>query len=326
MNLIQINIFVSNMKKLFPIILILILTSGLKHSVFGQNPLNTDGTAFTVPIKTLELSLFRPAKFGLTEKDELSAHPLAFFVMPHIFYKRQWLRFELFNQRFLVSSRHGIYYPKFALNLNQRLPFGFTHFQPEDTNVPGALAFQSEVLVSHYLHEPDHCSAGDYLITARLGFKYALKFSQIDEPLINQSILYRETAVLIPGFIWYVGADLDGHLNYTYNYFADLDYYAYGFVNNYSLESKLGISGYYGKHFSGFAGLKLAFSTMPGHNRFLVMPIAGFSYFIDMRKRKKNGTDLFGRKKPFKHDNSLERDDKYYEDSEKRKNLADTIQ
>ncbi len=314
------------MKKLLPVILILFFTNVSQHSVFGQNPLNTDGTAFTAPIKTLELSLFRPAKYGLTKRDELSAHPLAFFVLPHVFYKRQWIKFELFKQRFLFSSRHGIYYPKFALNLNQRLPFEFTHFQPEDANVPGAAAFQSEVLLSHYLHEPDHCTAGDYLLTLRLGFKYALKFSNIDQPLIFQSVLYRETTVLLPGFNWYIGADLDGHLNYTYNYFVDLDYYAYGFVNNYSVESKFGISGYAGKHLSGFAGLKLAFSTMPDRNRFLIMPVAGFSYFIDLRKRKKSGTDLFGRKKPFKHDNSLERDDKYYEDLEKRENLTDTIQ
>jgi len=314
------------MKKLLSFILIIIFANISVSSVFGQNPLNTEGTAFTVPIKTLELSLFRPAKFGLTKKDELSVHPLAFFVMPHIFYKRQWLKFELFTQRFLFSSRHGIYYPKFALNLNQRLPFESVHFEPEDTDVPVTLAFQSEVLVSHYFHEPNHCSAGDYLMTLRLGFKYALKFNSPDQPLIYQSVLYRETAVLLPGFIWYAGADLDGHINYTYNYFVDLDYYAYGFVNNYSIESKLGISGYAGKHLSGFAGIKLAFSTMPDRNRFLIMPIAGFSYFINFRRRKKSGTDLFGRKKPFRHDNSMERDDKYYENLEKRKNLNDTIQ
>ena len=314
------------MKKTFFIVCIFLFFLSAGNS-FAQNPLRTDGTAFTIPIKTLELSLFRPAKYGLTKKDELSIHPIGFFILPHAFYKRQWLKFELFNQRFLFSSRHGLYFPKFALNFNQRrLPFGFTKYQPDNATVPGVLAFQSEVLLSHYLHEPDHCSAGDYLLTLRLGFKYGLKFSSFDQPLIFQSILYRETAVLLPGFIWYAGGNINGHINYTYNYFADLNYYAYGFVNNYSVESKIGIYGYSGKHLSGFAGLKFGFSTMPDRNRFLIMPIAGFSYFIDFRKRRKSGTDLFGRKKPFKHDNSLERDDKYYEDLEKRENLKDTIQ
>ena len=309
--------------------LIFFLISFLFHFKKGesQNPLRTDGTAFTVPVKMLELSLFRPAKYGLTKKDELTAHPVGMFILPHAFYKRKWIRFDLFGKHFQFSSRHGLYFPKFALNFNQkRLPFGFTKYQPEDATVPGVLALQNEVLLSHYLHEPDHCSAGDYLITGRLGFKYALKFSPLEHPVIYQSILYRETAVLLPGFIWYAGGQLDGHINYTYNYFADLDYYAYGFINNYSIEGKAGIYGYYGKHLSGFAGIKLGFSTMPDRNRFLIMPIAGFSYFIDMRKRKKSGTDLFGRKKPFKHNNSLERDDKYYEDLEKRENLQDTIQ
>ena len=315
------------MKKALPVILIFLFVSIFGKHILGQNPLRTDGTAFTVPVKVIELSLFRAAKYGLTENDELSTHPIGMFILPHAFYKRRWIRFDLFNKHFQFSSRHGLYFPKFALNFNQRrLPFAFTKYQPENAAVPGVLAFQNEILVSHYLHEPDHCSAGDFLITGRLGFKYALKFSPLDQPLIYQSILYRETAVLIPGFVWYTGAQLDGHINNTYNYFADLNYYAYGFVNNYSVESKAGIYGYSGKHLSGFVGLKLAFSTMPDRNRFLIMPIAGLSYFIDLRKRKKHGTDLFGNKKPFKHDNSLERDDKYYEDLEKRENLQDTIQ
>ncbi len=314
------------MKKRIFILSFFLICSFLTKS-YAQNRLRTDGTAFTVPIKTLELSLFRPAKYGLTKKDELDAHPVGLFFMPHLFYKRKWVRFDLFAKHFMFSSRHGLYFPKFALNFNQqRLPFGFTKYQPENAKIPGVLAIQNEVLLSHFLQEPDHCSMGDYLLTAKLGFKYGFKFSDIDQPLIYQSVLYRETAVLIPGFVWYSDVQLDGHINFVFNYFADLKWYAYGFINNWSIESKAGIYGYSGKHLSGFAGLKFAYSTIPGGNRFLLMPIAGFSYFIDLRKRKKSGTDLFGKKKPFKHDKSLERDDKYYEDMEKRKNLKDTIQ
>ncbi len=314
------------MKKTLFLILLFYLTVKPENVSFGQNPLRTDGTAFTIPIKKLELSLFRPAKFGISKKDEVSMHPAGVFVLPHIFYKRRWVKFDLFGRHFQFSSKHGLYYPKPALNLNQRLPFSFTKYEPESATVPGRLAFQSEILVSHFLHEPDHCSPGDYLITGRLGFKYSLNLSDSEHPLIYQSILYRETAVLIPGFIWYSGVQLDGHINFTFNYFADLKWYAYGFVNDYSIESKFGIYGYSGRHLSGFAGLKFAYSSIPDKNRFLVMPIAGFSYFIDFRKRRKSGTDLFGRKKPFKHDNSLDRDDKYYEELEKRESLKDSIQ
>lgn len=312
------------MKKTLTILIILICV-GSFNELEGQNPLWTDGTAFTIPKNKLEISLFRPTKFGFTKKDEFSAHPVAFFVMPHFFYKRRWVKFTLFERNFMFSSRHGIYYPKLAFKINNRLPFNSTHTIPEEARIPGALAFQSEAILSHFFKEPSHCSSGDYLVTGRLGFKYALKFSSDDHPLIYQSVLYRESAVLVPGFIWYIGGNLDGHLNHMLNYFADIDFYSYGFINDWAIESKLGVMGYIGEHLSGFAGLKFGFSTMPVRNRFLIMPIAGISYTLSVQKRKNHGLNLF-KKTPFKHDNSLDRDDEYYENLEKRENLKDTIQ
>lgn len=312
------------MKKTLSILLIIICSLSVTD-IKGQNPLWTDGTAFTIPKNKLEINLFRPTKFGLTKKDELSAHPVGLFILPHFFYKRRWIKFTLFERNFMFSSRHGIYYPNLALKLNNRLPFNSTHTVPEEARIPHALAFQSEAILSHFFKEPSHCSSGDYLVTGRLGFKYALKFNSYDHPFIHQSVLYRESAVLQPGFIWFVGADLNGHLNHFLNYFADLDFYSYGFINDWSIESKLGVMGYSGEHLSGFAGLKLGYSTIPDRNRFLVMPIAGVSYTISVMKRKNHGLNLF-KKLPFKHDNSLERDDEYYENLEKREKLKDTIQ
>jgi hypothetical protein len=289
----------------------------------SQNPLWTDGTAFTVAKKKLELSIFRPAKYGITKKDQISVHPLGFFVLPHGFYKRRWIKFKLFNQRFMFSSRHGLYYPYFALKINNWLPIGYTETNPANAEVPHTLALQNEVLLSHYLNEPSHCTRGDKLITAHIGFKYAFKLSNYEQALIYKSILYRETVVLTPGLVWYVGADIDGHLNQMFNYFADLDYYAHAFVNSWAIERKLGIMGYRGKKVSGFAGIKMGFSHLPDKNHFLIMPILGASYHIDMRLKKKWGNKLF--KNGFKHDNSLEHDDKYYEMLEKRESLKDSI-
>ncbi|NPA44362.1 MAG: hypothetical protein GXO49_02405 [Chlorobi bacterium] len=303
--------------------ILIIISVFLFENLKAQNPLWTDGTAFTVAKKKLELSIFRPAKYGITKKDQISLHPLGVFVLPHIFYKRQWVKFKLFNQKFLFSSRHGLYYPKIALDLNNNIGLSATETTPVDADVPSSLAIQNELIVSHYLNEPSHCSRGDKLITLRLGFKYAFNFSDYEQALIYKSILYRETIVLTPGLIWYVGADIDGHLNQTFNYFADIDYYANNFVDSWAVESKLGIMGYRGKKISGFAGIKMGLSSLPDKNHFLIMPIAGASYHIDMRLRKKHKTDLF--KKGFKHDNSLERDDKYYEMLEKRESLNDSI-
>jgi len=309
-------------KSLFILIIILFFLSLLQLK--GQNPLWTDGTAFTISKKHLELSLFRQGKYGITKKDQISIHPLAFFVMPHVFYKRRWAKFKLFNQKFLFSSRHGVYYPHYALRINNLLPFNFTEALPTGLSVPHTLALQNEVLVSHYLQEPSHCYAGDRLLTLRLGFKYSFKFTSGQQALIYKPILYRETSVLSPAFIWYLGADIDGHLNAMFNYFADLDFYSQGYVENWSVESKMGIMGYRNKKISGFAGIKMAYSKNPTGNKFLIMPIAGASYHIDMRMRRKHGTDLF-KNNIFKHDKGLERDDDYYDKLEEREALSDTI-
>ncbi len=312
------------MKIHFSKIIFLLFVFNAVHTT-AQNPFWTDGTAFTVSEKQLEVSLFRPSKFGLTKRDEISANPVGIFVLPHVFYKRRWVKFALFERKFLVSSKHGLYYPRPALKLNDKLNFRFSEYTPSDSPIPVTIAIQNEIIVSHFLNEPSHCSPGDYLLTLRLGFKYAFKFSSYEHPLINQSILFRETLVLLPGFVWYTGIDIDGHMNRMFNYFGGLDYYAHGFIKHWSVEAKGGLMGYSGRKLSGFAGLKIGFSVIPDKNRFLIMPIAGLSYVLDMRTKTKHGKELF-RNGVFKHDNSLERDDKYYEDAEKREALKDSIQ
>ncbi len=310
------------MKKAY-LILFILLTQTIGG--YAQNPIWSDGTAFTITERALELNLFRPAKFGITKKDEISAHPVAFFIMPHIFYKRRWTAFALWDLKFMLSSRHGLYYPHLALKLNRKLNFGFSELVPLDAPVPHNIAMQNEVILSHYLKEPTRCTLDNILLTGKLGFKYGFKLNSDASPLIYQSVLYRETAVPVPGLVWYAGVGIDGNLNFMFNYFADIDFYSYGFINDWSIEGKLGIMGYRGKHLSAFGGLKLAYSTIPDRNRFLIFPIFDVSYRIDTNRKTKHGNNLFN-KELFKHDNSLDRTDDYYDKLEKRENLKDSLQ
>ncbi len=302
-----------NKKRILPIFLALCLCV-ITGKLHAQNPLPTDRTAFTVEPNCLEISLFRPSKYGLTRKDQFALHPLGFFAMPHFFYKRRWLSFKIKKRDFFFSSRHGIYYPHFALKINKQLDWDSTRLQPDSLPIPHALAFQNELLLSHFLLPPSRCQHSGHLVTARLGCKYSFSFSDTEHPLIYQSILYRETVVLSPGFVWYAGLDFQGYLNYMFNYFADVDFYAHEFVDTWSVEARAGISGYWGRRWSGFAGIKGAYSVIPDKNRWLVMPIAGISYTLNFQRKAKHGTGLFKEKEaPFKHDNSLDRDDAYYE-------------
>ena len=292
-------------KKLF--IILLILTFSLAEEVFSQQPFWTVGTAFTVPAKHTEISLFRPSSYGVSKKAEISLHPVAFFVMPHLFYKRRWTAIHFGKRAFFVSSRHGLYYPTFALNLTKKYTFGY--FLPISTSVPYSLATQHELLVSHYLNPPSHCDAGNYLLTGRLGFKYSYGIGASSPPIIYKSVLYRETMVFNPKLVWYTGIDLDAHLNSTFNYFVDLDFYSVGMFENIAIESKAGIMGYSGTKWSAFGGIKVAFSTMPGQNKLMFIPVFDVTYHWRVKAKQKYQKGLFGRKKRFHFfDNSAKGD------------------
>ncbi len=289
---------------LFIIILIFIVKSGQ-----SQNPIWTDGTAFTIAHKKVEISLFRPTKIGISRKSELSIHPLGAIVLPHLFHKRRWVKFRLFNGNYMLSSRHGVYFPSWALRLTRNL--NIFKLLPEDTQIPNSICFQNELILSRFLQEPSHCYPGDILLTGRIGCKYSFGWEESTPPIIYRSVLFRETMVVYPKLVWYVGVEIDGYLNYMFNYFADLDFYSVRLLDYWSVESKFGVMGYLGEHWSAFVGLKLAFSTMSDRNRFLFLPIAGVSYTFKYERKNKGRKGLFGRKM-YKYQNSdLEGEIKY---------------
>ena len=297
------------MLRLFKILFILLLALSFETGE-AQNPLWTDGSAFTVPHKTLEVCLFRPAKYGLTKNSELSAHPVAFFALPHLFLKQKWTKFDVWIWTFYLSTRHGLYYPSLVLKKANILKSDML-LSPlfENTSV---IAFQNELIISHLMDKQTHCTVADRMITGRLGLKYAFKSNDVATPVVLQSIFYRETMVFTPQYIWYAGLRFDAHLNMIFNYFADLNFYSVGFKTDYySVESKAGIMGYSGRYLKGFAGIKTGFSTMPDKNRFLIMPIAGVSYTFSRKSKKKKELGLFRRKIFEYQDTSLDKDIEY---------------
>lgn len=291
--------------------------------LIGQNPIWTRGNAFTVPYKKVEINLMSPSKYGISRKSEISTHPLAFFVMPHLFFKHKWTKFLLANRTVMMSSRHGLYYPTGALNFTKKLNYDF--LLNSDILVPYSIATQNEIILSTFINEPSQCSAGNNLISFKTGFKYALNFGNSSPPLIEQAILYRESAVADNAFIWYAGAKIDATLSPIFNYFANIDFYTLNLFKNISIEAKAGIMGYSGRNWSGMLGLKTAYSFIPSGNKFIILPIFDITYSFKLKKDKGKEMSLFGTE-IFKHDNSLDiegEENIYYrnEDRSKKKDL-----
>lgn len=301
------------MSKLLKILLFFVIVFSSETGK-SQNQLWTDGTAFIAPYKSMELCLFRPARYAFAKKAELAAHPLAFFVFPHLFLKKKWTEIEIFKKKLHISTRHGLYYPAFVFNITRN--FEHELLLPADTsNIFYVFGFQNELIISHLMDEQTQCKRADKIITGRLGLKYAFKNSESVTPVVLQSVLFRETMVFSPEFVWYLGLRFDARLNNTFNYFADLNFYSVGLaVDYFSVESKAGIMGYSGERLKGFAGIKTGFSTISDKNRFLIIPIAGFSYTFPVKSKKGKELGLFGRKM-FKHkDTSIEGEIKYMDE------------
>jgi hypothetical protein len=80
------------MKKPKTFALLFLLTGMLAEKAVSQDTVPpkdywTQGTAFTLPKTRIELAILSASRIGLTDRVELSAHPLMFFLLPQAFVK-----------------------------------------------------------------------------------------------------------------------------------------------------------------------------------------------------------------------------------------------
>jgi|GEM_PF-1112934 len=259
---------------------------------FAQNPIWTNGTALTIPYKRLEISVFRPARYGVGKHTELSAHPLGFFVLPHFFLKHEWTTFKIRKKKYLFSTRHGLYYPTIAENLYTR--FNFFDVYPANAEFSQALGIQNELLFSRWLYPPNSCTPGNKLVTLKIGTKYSVGTPKPFSPAAQRVVIHRESRVFEPKLVSYIGLGIDAYFNHTFNYFADLDVYNIGLFEDFTVEAKAGLMGYRGAHWSAFFGVKGGYETMPTANKFYIFPIADLAYSFRITGKHDNEMGLFG--------------------------------
>lgn len=277
--------------------------------VSAQNPIWTNGTAKTIAYRNVEISLLRPARLAVGRKSELAMHPIGTFALPHLFFKHEWFTFKFRKHTYLFSSRHGLYYPTVAERFAAKRPGLFKLFRPEDV-FNHALGFQNEILISRWLKPPSQCYPGNNLLTLKLGAKYSFGLEKPYSPAAPQVILYRETKVFEPKLVSYIGLGIDAHLNSTFNWFADLDFYNTGqFLEDFNIEAKAGIMGYSGRHWSALVGAKGGFASLGGDNRLFVFPVADIAYTFKRKGKRKKEMGLFGNEVFKYQDTSEEGDD-----------------
>ncbi len=252
----------------------------------------TVGTAKTIPKGFLEVSVFRPARYGLTKTLEVSAQPIAFFVIPNAQIKKNW-----YDKKFSIATVHGINYPTFLLKIasNHR-----EDIVPHNTTVPQLFVFKNEVIGSIMLKEKTSCEAANNFLSVKIGTQFALKFGKSTLPDIEKPVLYPRTSVYQDTLLWYVGVDLDAHLNEFINYSVDADFLSVGLtIGDWAIEHKGILMMKLTNSLMVLAGYKLSYGTMPNGSKFGIYPMADISWTYVFKKAKGKQLDLFDPKEKF---------------------------
>jgi hypothetical protein len=260
---------------------------------FSQLEIWTVGTAKTIYQGNLEVNVLRPCRYGITKTLEVSAQPIAFPVFPNAQIKKNW-----YDREIAIATVHGINYPTLALNLQRKR--NKEDWIPIDSVVPQLIVIKNEVIVSKMLKAATSCEAPNYYLSLKAGVQFALKFKESTLPLIEKPIIYQRTSVYYDQILWYVGADLDAHLNEIINYSVDLDFLSVGLgIDDWAIEHKGLLMTKLTKSLMIEGGYKLSYGTYPKGNQLKIYPLADVSWTYKFKKLKKDELQLFKDKKGY---------------------------
>ncbi|MCI0516059.1 hypothetical protein L0128_22840 [candidate division KSB1 bacterium] len=178
-----------------------------------SQPIWSSNSAQLLPAGRFETGIFQPLRCGWSKSLEFSAHPMLFFVVPNFAVK--WAHGR--QGAFWLTTRHSLYYPTWLLQTISREGTGGI-ISPE-FEIPNLLVFGNELLVSRPLHS-------QHLVTAKLGFKFALKSDEFDERTsIDLPLVYHRFNVLYHGYQILTGLDFNGQLYKRWHYLIDADWF-----------------------------------------------------------------------------------------------------
>ena len=258
------------MKKFFLCLTGLFIFSGL----FSQDTLTrnywTEGTACNIPKNRWELALFTISRYGITDKLELSAHPLMVFLMPQVKLKVGWGKYS----GFALATEHGIFHPTLFLRLVARKGTGGL-ISPEYT-IPQMFAIYNRFLVSYSPFR-------QALLTAHAGIEFAVKFGSLDpQSTIDLPIVYPRLAVFYNEPEFDAGLDFRGKFIPRLGWLFNVEnFIVCGTPRNYFMENK-GVLAYTSKKetLRLEAGYKLCFGIYPHGSQWHLLPVIDLAFGI----------------------------------------------
>lgn len=181
-------------------------------------------TAFTVPERELHLSVFAPTRYGISPSVELQSHlALWAYLTPNLYLKKNW-----YEDRWVLSSKHGVYYPTQGLKILRKDNEDST--LDETAEVPHILTLQNELIASYIINPSCNSQIPYWIATARLGMDFSLTGDRKDS--FNRMTfysLYHRTASFYGDKVLYMGGQIDGGLWKHIYFSAGADIYAIDF-------------------------------------------------------------------------------------------------
>ena len=114
--------------------------------------------AYTLNRNEGEIGVFQPFKYGIKNDVEISMHPILFFIMPNLSIKKYHKKFNKIG----ISSRYGINYPTFLINLLKKDGIGgFLSNENNIKKVPYFLTLHGEILATK-LYSNNFICSGQY--------------------------------------------------------------------------------------------------------------------------------------------------------------------
>lgn len=248
----------------------------------------TLGTAKTIEARHREIGVFSPYRYGLSEKLELITDLQTFLAVPNVALKKEWGSFK--DERILLTSKHGAYYPVPAFTINQKTGYGGEIF-PKDYKIPSSLfGIVNELLMSKILTPKTSCAPPNNLLTLKLGLQ--LGVGSLDTSIvINKKLLYHRSEVFHGKPLWYVGADLQSHWDETWDYSIDAAFYSSGLATeHWAVEHKLLLIYPLDDNIRFMFGYKFSYGSYPNNSKgLLLVPLVDLIWHFVPKKGVERG-------------------------------------
>jgi hypothetical protein len=230
----------------------------------------SDGTAYTLPRKRIELGLLQLSGYGLTDKVEIMAHPVMLWFYPQVKVKAAWTTFSGWQ----LASEHELSYPTGFYTLVSRKGIGGL-ISPE-FHYPQMFSFYNAALVS--------CRPFNRAIfTAKAGVVFAVRSGPIDHrTTLDMPVIYPRMAPVYHSPEFDLGVDFRGRFSRIFGWICSGE----GFIlttssQNFFFEHK-GALAYYSKksHYMLQAGYKLCYGDYPFGTEWHLLPLVDMGFGI----------------------------------------------